>query len=216
MACNSGPSALEATLEQAAATDVSEPAVPAVEVRSAPAQPVATPPDVGASAEIVLVWEGISPLHQSFFSDVDSVRKLSQDLGPLVTDTANIYVRFDSDRHIGRIELRLLPGQGADLSAGKGRRVDLYRLSPVLQALARYRSSVAARFDTRVQAFKIGVEAFRGNHHCRFGVAGKPPPDGTVLDLCVQINGQTQCGDAVSDGVEFDEPTAEIVRSCLN
>lgn len=217
VACDSGPSALEATLERAAVpSQDEEPPAAAVEVRPAPPQPVMAPPKVGAAAEVVLVWEGISPLHQSFFADPSSVRQLSQDLGPWITDTANVYVRFDSGRHIGRIELRLLPGQGTNLSGGEGRQVDLYRLSPVMQALARYRSSVAARFDTRVQAFKIGVEAFRGSQHCRFGTAGQPPPDGTVLDLCIQINGQARCGDAVPGGVEFDDETSGIIRDCLN
>ena len=208
---------LEATLEQAAATDVAaEPAAPPAEVRPAPAQPAIEPPDVGSAAEVVLVWEGISPLHQSFFADSAPVQQLSQDLGPWISSTANVYVRFDSERHIGRIELRLLPGQGSGLSAGEGRVVDLYKLSPVMQALARYRSAVAARFDTRVQAFKIGLESFRGSEHCRFGVAGEPPPDGTVLDLCVQINGQARCGEAIAGGVEFDEQTAGTIRACLN
>ena len=217
MACSSGPSALEATLERAATpSQVEVASAEVVEVRPAPPQPVMVPPEVGSAAEVVLVWDGISPLHQSFFVDPASVRQLSQDLGPWITETANVYVRFDSARHIGRIELRLLPEQGTNLSGGEGRRVDLYRLSPVMQALAKYRSSVAAKFDTRVQAFKIGVEAFRGSQHCRFGAAGQPPPDGTVLDLCIQINGQTRCGDAVPGGVEYDVETAGIARECLN
>lgn len=216
MACDSGPSALEATLERAAVpVEAVDSVVPEVEVRPAPAQPATTPPEVGAAAEVVLVWDGISPLHQSFFAHTESVRQLSQDLGPWITDTANVYIRFDSGRHIGRIELRLLPGQGVGLAAGEGTRVDMYRLSPVMQALARYRSSVAARFDTRVQAFKIGIESFRGSVHCRFGVAGKPPPDGTVLDLCVQINGEAMCGEPITDGVAFDESVAKTVRACL-
>ena len=51
--------------------------------------------------------------------------------------------------------------------------------------------------------------------HCRFGVAGKPPPDGTVLDLCVQINGEAMCGEPITDGVAFDEAVAKTVRACL-
>ena len=217
MACSSGPSALEARLEQVAtSSEAPEVGVSSVAAKPAPVQPQVTPPQVGSAAEVVLVWEGISPLHQSFFADPASVQQLSQDLGPWLTDTANVYVRFDSGRHIGRIELRLLPGQGVGLSGGDGNRVELYKISPLMQALARYRSSVAARFDTRVQAFRVGIEAFRGSQHCRFGVAGKPPPDGTVLDLCVRVNGEVRCGDAFDGYVEYDPKTAETLRSCLN
>ena len=217
VACSSGPTALEATLDKAGKIEVpAEAARSKTVVRAAPAQPVVVPAGPGDEADVVLVWDGISPLHQSFFADPKVVSQLRVNLGQQVSGTANVHVRFDSDRHIGRIDLRLLPGQGSALQSGSGSVVGVYSLSPILQALAKYRSAVAARFDTRVEAFRIGIEAYRGSKHCRFNVAGQPPPDGTVLDLCVEINGQRVCGEDDAGGVRFEPDDAEVLRACLN
>ena len=163
---------------------------------------------------VVLVWEGISPLHQSFFSDAVAVEQLGRDLALSVEPPANVYVSFDSHRHIGRILLRLLPGTGKDLVGAakeppKG-------VSPVLQALARYRDAVASRYDTRVSAFHIGLDSYRGTTHCRFGAAGPLPPDGTVVDACVLLNGQSVCGvPTAGGGLEFEPETFARLELCL-
>lgn len=162
---------------------------------------------------VVLIWEGLSPLHQSFFSDEPAVEQLGRDLAAYVVPPANVYVSFDSRRHIGRILLRLLPDTGMDL-VGTGPDV-ISGVSPVLQGLARYRDAVASRYDTRVAAFRIGVDSYRGTTHCRFGASGPRPPDGTVVDACVLLNGQRVCGDPMGQGVVFDDETQERLRGCL-
>lgn len=174
------------------------------------------PPGNGEAGGVVLVWDGISPLHKSFFTDGPAVAQLGRDLVGSVEVPANVYVAFDSNRHIGRIHLRLLPGTGRGLSAAKNTSVDLNKISPILQALARYRSAVAARYDTRVEAFRIGLEAFRGPKHCLFGAAGTLPPDGTVIDPCVQINSQSFCGEASGELLVFEAEVASVIHDCLN
>ena len=172
-------------------------------------------PSQRAPIEVVLVWDGISPLHQSFFIDNEAMTQLGKDLSASVKPPANVYISFDSNRHIGRILLRLLPGTGIDLAGERDDQVELNRISPVLQALARYRSRVASRYDTRVEAFRIGIESFRGTSHCRFGAAGTPPPDGTVVDPCVRINGASRCGEANGALLGFEPSVIETIRACL-
>jgi len=154
-------------------------------------------------------------LHKSFFSDGAAVLQLGRDLAPHVAQRPNVTIAFDSDRHIGRIRLRLLPGTGVGLASGDAEVVDLNRVSPILQGLARYRSAIAGRYDTRVESFRISLEAYRGATHCRVGAAGSQPPDGRVLDPCVQINGVDQCGVAVAGGLAFDKPVSDTIRACL-
>ena len=162
---------------------------------------------------VVLVWDGLSPLHQSFFSDSEAVDQLGRDLAAHVQPPANVYVSFDSHRHIGRILLRLLPDTGVGL---QGTESDMLTgVSPVLQGLARFRDAVASRYDTRVAAFRIGVDSYRGTTHCRIGASGPLPPDGTVVDACVLINSQRICGTPAAGGVAFDESTIEALQHCL-
>ena len=163
---------------------------------------------------VVLVWEGISPLHQSFFSDAAAVEQLGRDLAPSVSPPANVYVSFDSHRHIGRILLRLLPDTGKNLVGDQNEPPK--GVSPVLQALARYRDAVASRYDTRVAAFHIGLDSYRGTTHCRFGATGPLPPDGTVVDACVLLNGKSVCGEPMAgERVTFDPDTAARLELCL-
>ena len=162
-----------------------------------------------------MVWEGIASLHKGFFAEADFVEQLGRDLAGHVEPPVNVHVSFDSNRHIGRIVLRLLPDTGIDLWKGGESEVQLSSLSPVLQALSRYRSSVAQRFDTRVNAFRVGIDSFRGAQHCRFGAAGTPPPDGTVVDRCVLLNGQESCGSGDGMRLTFEQAAAQQIEACL-
>ena len=111
-----------------------------------------SPPSTGDAAQVVMIWQGISPLHKSFFLDEAAVEQLGRDLSAHVQAPANIYISFDSKWHVGRILLRLLPGTGIGLEPGDGTAMNLGVVSPVLQGLARYRSRIAARYDTRVES----------------------------------------------------------------
>ena len=173
-------------------------------------------PSQSEPVPVVLVWEGVANLHKGFFSEPELVAQLGRDLAGYVRPPVNVYVTFDSKRHIGRILVRLLPDTGMGLWKGADNQVDLAALSPVMQGLARYRNSVAQRFDTRVNAFHVGVESYRGSQHCRFGAAGTPPPDGTVVDPCVLLNGREHCGEAEGSLLVFPEELSEQIQRCLN
>lgn len=170
----------------------------------------------GEPAQIVLVWEGVASLHKGFFSEPEFVHQLGRDLAGHVKPPINVYISFDSDRHVGRILVRLLPDTGMGLWKANGEGVDLTALSPVFQGLARYRSSVSSRFDTRVNAFRVGIDAYRGTQHCRFVPAGTPPPDGTVVDRCVQLNGVERCGQGEGTNLQFGKESQAAIERCLN
>ena len=196
-------------VEQAKEAVVSAPVVrttgPAPVVQASTGQPV----------PIVLVWEGVAPLHKGFFSEPEFVEQLGRDLSGFINPPVNVYVSFDSNRHIGRILVRLLPQTAVGLQRSVDGLIDITAISPVLQALARYRGSVAGRFDTRVEAFHVGIESFRGAQYCRFGAAGTPPPDGTVIDRCILLNGQEQCGDGPGNALRFTDAHRSQIENCL-
>ena len=85
-----------------------KPVVTAPVVRkTAPASVVG--PSTGEPVPIVLVWEGVAPLHKGFFSEPAFVEQLGRDMSGLIEPPVNVYVSFDSKRHIGRVLVRLLP-----------------------------------------------------------------------------------------------------------
>jgi hypothetical protein len=170
----------------------------------------------GEPVQVVLVWEGVAALHKGFFAEASIVQQLGRDLAGHVKPPVNVYISFDSNRHIGRILVRLLPGTGIDLWRAEKGMVDLTALSPVFQALSRYRASVAGRFDTRVNAFRVGLDSYRGVNHCRFVPAGTPPPDGTVVDRCVQLNGSEHCGEGEGEALIFAQESRGRIEACLN
>jgi hypothetical protein len=174
-----------------------------------------TPPSSGEASEVVLVWQGISPLHKTFFLDERAIDQLGRDLSAHVVQPANVYISFDSKLHIGRILLRLLPGTGVGLVPGDAGDLNLAVISPILQGLARYRSRVAGRYDTRVEAFYVGIDSYRGPNHCRFGAVGPQPPDGTMVNGCVQLNGVEQCGVPTGGGIRYEREVADAIRACL-
>ena len=174
-----------------------------------------TPPASGEASEVVLVWQGISPLHKTFFLDERAIDQLGRDLSAHVVQPANVYISFDSKLHIGRILLRLLPGTGVGLVPGDAGDLNLAVISPILQGLARYRSRVGGRYDTRVEAFYVGIDSYRGSNHCRFSAVGPQPPDGTMVNGCVQLNGVEQCGVPTGGGIRYEREVADAIRACL-
>ena len=183
-------------------------------VKSRASAPV-SPPSTGEASQVVLVWDGISPLHKTFFLDEAAVEQLGRDLSGHVQPPANVYISFDSKWHTGRILLRLLPGTGVGLVPGDSNDLNLALISPILQGLARYRSRVAARYDTRVESFHVGIDSYRGPNHCRFSAVGPLPPDGTMVNGCVQLNGTEHCGLSTDAGLRFEADVAETIRTCL-
>lgn len=187
-------------------------AVAASQAPPPPAQPTAP----GALADLVFVWHGVGPLYQGFFTTQDVVTTLAQDLAPWVAGRANVAVHWDEEDDIGRIRLILLPGTLPRAVGGADTLVALHELAPLTTALARYRSALAARFDLRIESFRVELESVRGARACVIGVTGRPPPDGRILNPCVQINGIERCGSPEAAGLRFSPEVAEELRRCLS
>ncbi|NOY26199.1 MAG: hypothetical protein GXP62_10045 [Oligoflexia bacterium] len=166
--------------------------------------------------QVVLVWQGISSLHKSFFSNSQATTALSLGLAGTVQGPANIYVRYDSVEFLGTIRLQLRPGTLRLVVRHDGDLIRLSDLAPVTRALAAYRSAVASHYDIRVESFRVGIESFRGPTSCIFGVAGTPPPDGSLLSPCVQVDGVEHCGRPEVGGIRFEPAVARAVRRCLD
>ena len=201
-----------------AVNSVSEEQTPVLtvpEVRTVETVAPAVDAATGEAERVVLVWDVISNLHRSFFLDAAALEQLGRDMAVHVKPPANIHISFDMDRHIGRIQIKLLPDTAIGLATGEGEVVNLASISPLLQGMARYRSSVAARYDTRVEAFRIAIDSYRGLTHCRFSASGPLPPDGTVVSGCVDLNGVPTCGQPVDGGLLFSAADATKIRDCL-
>ncbi|MCB9778315.1 MAG: hypothetical protein H6742_07110 [Alphaproteobacteria bacterium] len=165
---------------------------------------------------VVYVFEGVGVLHKSFFANPEVVAELSSALGGTLSGNANVYVRYDSKDFVGSIRLRLLPDSLQLPVAVQGDTVDLAALAPITRALAGMRSDVAGRFDVRLDSFSVGIESYRGSTVCVFSVAGQPPPDGSIVSPCVEINGQQVCGTPGPTGVSLPADAAQAIRSCLD
>jgi len=165
---------------------------------------------------LVLVWTGIAELHKSFFRTSELVTRLAVELQAQVVPPASVHIRFDNGWHKGWLQLQLRPGTLRRPIGGEATLIPLQELAPITTALATYRSSVAGRYDMRVESFHVGIESDRGPVRCVFGVGGLPPPDGRTVSSCVEINSQEHCGTEEPGGVRFSPEIAEKIRACLS
>ena len=166
--------------------------------------------------EIVLIWQGIGNLHRSWFSSTGATRYLTEGFAGRVVGPANVYVRHDNEKYIGSIRLQLRPDTLKLPVAVEGDVVSLSALAPLTVALASYRSHVSGNYDLRVQSFSVGIESIRGAHSCIFGLAGQPPPDGSLISPCVQIDGAEVCGVTEPGGVRFPAEAVKTLKTCLD
>lgn len=202
--------ALYTPAEPPAAEPAPGAATPAADVQTGGAAVDAEP------VQVVLVWDGISNLHQSFFADSGIVTGLSAGLTGEVRGPANVYVRYDSKKFTGSIRLQLRPDTLVRKPRRTGDAILLQDLAPITTALARYRTDVASQKDYRIESFAIGVESFRGPRACIFTVAGRPPPDGRLVSPCVEVNGKERCGTPGPEGVRFAPDVADDIAACLD
>jgi hypothetical protein len=171
---------------------------------------------VSELAQVVLVWEGISALYKSFFSDPEAVTELAEGLGPHLGSPVDVIIRYNTEDSVGDIIIQLRPDQLREQVPVSGDTIQLQALAPITTAMATYRSSMAARFDVRVESFRVSVESYRGARVCQLTPAGRPPPDGRLVSPCVTINGVEQCGQPSAEGVTFTPEVAAAVRACLD
>ena len=159
---------------------------------------------------------GVAPLHRSFFSDPTAVDQLGRALAGRIADPARITVAFDSEQHLGTIQLQLEPNGVHVPIQHEGDTVRLSDLAPITVALAEYRSDLAARLDFRLESFRVRLLSVRGLTSCVFDITGQAPPDGRTLSPCVTIDADQRCGQPTDDGVRFEAPVARAVTTCLD
>jgi hypothetical protein len=175
------------------------------------------PPAVEGAAlvPVEITWEGVGPLHQSYFSDREAMTALSAALAPHLNGPVQLFIRYDNKTFLGQIRVRVPPGGFLRPPTESGRSLALAELAPITTALGSYRRAIASRFDVRVDGFAIGLELYRGPSICVIGVGGAPPPDGRVVSPCVVVNGVERCGEPSASGVTFGEEAFKQVSDCL-
>lgn len=208
-------SAAEAEAAAEALLESSSPPLEPLPVPSSSSLEAAEGAQVAELAQVVLVWEGISDLYKSFFSDRDAVTELAAGLGPWLESPADVTIRYNTEDSVGDILIKLRPGQMRQPVSVDGDVVGLQGLAPITVALATYRSTIASRFDFRVESFRVSLESYRGARVCQLSLAGAPPPDGRLISPCVSINGHRVCGQPTSAGVRFPAQSAADLAACL-
>lgn len=175
------------------------------------------PPAVEGAAlvPVEITWEGVGPLHQSYFSDREAMTALSVALAPYLAGPVQLFIRYDNKTFLGQIRVRVPPGGLLRPPAESGGAIDLASLAPITTALASYRRAIAARFDVRVDGFAVGIELYRGPASCVVSVGGPPPPDGRVVSPCVSVNGVDHCGAPSGVGVTFPAESLTKVADCF-
>ncbi len=192
-----------------------EQAVALAEARPPPAEAPPAPPPGSPAIRVELHFDGIAPLHQSFFSDAEAVARLGRSLHGRHSDPVPLEISFDSDNHIGVIRLRIDPGSLQVPIQRTGDTIRLSDLAPITVPIAAYRSELASRLDFRIQSFHIQLLSVRGLSACTIELAGEPP-DGRSFSPCVTVGGREHCGTATDAGFTFTpDVTAELAR-CLD
>lgn len=165
-----------------------------------PVVPKVTSVGVDGAADVELRFFGVGELHKGFLSDPALVGKLGKALGPCVTDTAQVLIRWNADERVGWIQLKVPPeGLACMPTAHPEGGWDLSPLVPVTTALADYRDGAAANYDFRFASFHVGTSFTRGANQCLLRIAGQHPPDGSAFSPCVDIAGVPACGGGVED-----------------
>lgn len=214
MACADGERNSVSATEQAVA-------IPSVVSQEKPVMAVETNPVARVQAgvkgpDIRFIWTGIGQLHKGFFLSTPQISALSNDLAGVVKSPATILVLFDSEEHLGHIRFVMEPGVLIRPVEMSSEGVALQSLVPITQALARYRASVAGRFDLRIGSFAVGIQSEIGGARCVFGITGPPPPDGSTISGCVVIDGSTRCGQLVGRRVHFERADHQSIAACLD
>jgi len=164
---------------------------------------------------VEIAFVGVAPLHQGFFADADARAQLGRELAGRVADPARLVVAYDAVELRGAIQLDLHAGSLRTPVRRSESHLQLADLAPLTMALATYRSSLAARYDYRIQNFSVRLFAIDGTTSCQLGITGGNPPDGRTLSPCVHINGVERCGTPDGQGVSFNPEVARDLARCL-
>lgn len=172
-----------------------EPVVVSKPVVVAPSIPVpdGEAPHAGGPVPVELQFVDVGDLHQGWFSQPEIATALSKGLGACMATHSVIKIAYDDAEHTGSIRLVVDTPKAFRCEVQGAESVDLSAFAPLGKALARYRDTVAGKFDYRVSSFAIEIEALSGTKLCELEFFGQFPPDGTTFRACANLGGDRQC-----------------------
>ena len=156
-----------------------------------------------------LRFEGVSRLHQGYFSAPVLLRKLAEGLAGCV-GTVDVEIAYDTPKRLGTITMAVEPEELFCKPEREASGINLRPLEPLGRALASYRSSVASSYDVRVATFEVWLRTRGGEVSCGLKLAGQYPPDGSTWSPCVEV-GQSgpRCTSRDNLGVDVLPVTGE-------
>ncbi len=173
-------------------------------------------PDSNGVAELVIQYEGVSPLYKGFFNDAAVGGALARAAQSCVGDTTYLYVSYDMETRTGRLTLRIEP----DVTTCRPVQADggwqTTPTFPLARALAQYRDALASTYDLRIAAFHVQVAVRSTRSMCTLRAEGTHPPDGNGFGACVLHGMEERCGVVADDGLlTFGAADSSALRSCF-
>ena len=181
--------------------------------------PVATglPAPAGGEAPAVLLgWDHIGKLHQTFFRDAGATSRLASDLAPHLNGAPRVLISYDDPKVQGSVILELGAGSLKRSLPVTDLTVVLQDLAPLTMALSTYRDAIGMRYDLRIANFQVVLGMENAGITCRFSPVKTSPNNGGVVSPCIVLGGAPICGEpAEGAAVSFPEPTMKRLRLCL-
>ena len=170
-----------------------------------PEKVVETPvPITDVPMSLMMEYDNLSPLMQSYFGDDKSTAKLIENLkrdrqplqAPVVVNVK--WVPMDLNR-----------GKGV-ISIVYDKPVDSFeQLQPVANALLKYRNYVGGAFDMRLLSFEMFI-AGKGQDGCGFPLLNTSGLSYGLVSPCISIDGEKIC--ATDDGTMTPDVKSAIAR----
>lgn len=181
--------------------------------------PVATgvpAPAAGEALPVLLGWDHIGKLHQTFFRDAGATARLATDLAPHLNGAPRVLISYDDPKVQGFIVLELGAGSLKQSLKVTDTTVVLQDLSPLTTALSTYRDAIGLRYDLRIANFQVVLGMENAGITCRFSPVKTSPNNGGVVSPCIVLGGAPICGEPTdSAAVSFPEPTMKRLKLCL-
>ncbi|MFT6146578.1 MAG: hypothetical protein ACJAZO_000751 [Myxococcota bacterium] len=185
---------------------------PAIQVVSVPA----ARPDSNGVAELVIQYEGVSPLYRGFFNDAAAGDALARAAQACVGDTTYLYVSYDTETRTGRLTLRVEPNVATCRPVQVDGGWQTSPSFPLSRALAHYRDALASAYDLRIAAFHVQVAVRTTRSMCTLRAEGTHPPDGDGFGACVLHGLEERCGVVGDDGLlAFEAADIRALRTCF-
>jgi hypothetical protein len=144
------------------------------------------PNSAPSPAVLYLRFEGVSRLHQGYFSAPVLLRHFAEGLTGCV-GTVDLEIAYDTPNRLGTLTMAIDPDELLCKPTQDESGIHLRPLEPMGRALAAYRDSVASSYDYRVATFEGWLRTRGGEVSCGLKLAGQYPPDGSTWSPCVEV-----------------------------